>query len=408
MLREKNKYIIIFLIYLSAQNFFNPFGIVPPQVGKALFYIFSLIGLYFAFKSNVKLNRIKYPRKAYKLLIIGICISIAMGSLFHEQSFWVSVIATMPFLFAYLFFFILMKLQVDKALIEKTLKILVVCSLVMYLANLAVFPNKIFGESQEEYDMSRGFARLGVPMIEIVVIYLLYSIYEWMVTRRKKWLIWIGITLVLIVMSLTRQVILFSLVFGLLFVLKRARMSIRVGVVLLSVIFYYFVLPQIPIYKTMMELSEEQAEKNKYEKEDIRITAWRFYTTENQTNSVTPFLGNGIPSEGNSVWGIKHMKTIYYEYGGNGCFTVDVGWAGFYWLFGLFATLALMTIMIKAIIRKKPDKQSYMSYGILFFLITSITSGPILFSQHIVSLCLILYLIYGNSKIYSRNNTQLQ
>lgn len=408
MLREKNKYIIIFLIYLSAQNFFNPFGIVPPQVGKALFYIFSLIGLYFAFKSNVKLNRINYPRKAYKLLIIGICISIAMGSLFHEQSFWVSVIATMPFLFAYLFFFILMKLQVDKALIEKTLKILVVCSLVMYLANLAVFPNKIFGESQEEYDMSRGFARLGVPMIEIVVIYLLYSIYEWMVTRRKKWLIWIGITLVLIVMSLTRQVILFSLVFGLLFVLKRARMSIRVGVVLLSVIFYYFVLPQIPIYKTMMELSEEQAEKNKYEKEDIRITAWRFYTTENQTNSVTPFLGNGIPSEGNSVWGIKHMKTIYYEYGGNGCFTVDVGWAGFYWLFGLFATLALMTIMIKAIIRKKPDKESYMSYGILFFLITSITAGPILFSQHIVSLCLILYLIYGNSKIYSRNNTQLQ
>ena len=157
-----------------------------------------------------------------------------------------------------------------------------------------------------------------------------------------------------------------------------------------------------------MELSEEQAEKNKYEKEDIRITAWRFYTTENQTNSVTPFLGNGIPSEGNSVWGIKHMKTIYYEYGGNGCFTVDVGWAGFYWLFGLFATLALMTIMIKAIIRKKPDKESYMSYGILFFLITSITAGPILFSQQIVSLCLILYLIYGNSKIYSRNNTQLQ
>ena len=165
MLKEKNKYIIIVLIYLSAQNFFNPFGIVHPQIGKALFYIFSLIGLYFAFKSRVKLNRIKYPRQTYKLLIIGICVSIAMGSLFHDQSFMVTMIATLPYLFAYLFFFILMKLPVDKALIEKSLKILVVCSLVMYLANLAVFPNKIFGESQEEYDMSRGFARLGVPMI---------------------------------------------------------------------------------------------------------------------------------------------------------------------------------------------------------------------------------------------------
>lgn len=408
MLKEKNKYIIIVLIYLSAQNFFNPFGIVPPQIGKALFYIFSLIGLYFAFKSRVKLKRIKYPRQTYKLLIIGICVSIAMGSLFHDQSFMVTMIATLPCLFAYLFFFILMKLQVNKALIEKSLKILVVCSLVMYLANLAVFPNKIFGGSQDEYDMSRGFARLGVPMIEIVVIYLFYSINEWMITRRRKWLFWMGISMVLIVLSLTRQIILFSLVFGMLFVLKHARMSIKVGVVLLTVIFCYFVLPQIPMYKTMMELSEEQAEKNKYEKEDIRITAWRFYTTEYQTNFVTPFLGNGTPSEGNSAWGIKHMKTIYYEYGGNGCFTPDVGWAGFYWFFGLFATLALLNLLVKAFIRKKPDKKSYMSYGILFFLITSITSGPILFYSQIVSLCLILYLIYGHNKIYSLNNSQLQ
>lgn len=408
MLREKIKFILIVLIYLSAQNFFNPFGMVSPQVSKALFYVFSLIGLYFAFKSKVKLNRIKYPRQAYKLLLAGICVSTAMGSLFHEQSFMVSIITTLPYFFAYLFFFILMKLQVDKTLIEKSLKILVVCSLVMYLANLAVFPNKIFGESQDEYDMSRGFARLGVPMLEIVVIYLLYSINEWMITKKRKWLFWIGITMVLIVMSLTRQVILFSLVFGLLFVLKRARMSVRVGVVLMVVTFYYLVLPQIPIYKTMMELSEEQAENNKYEKEDVRITAWRFYTTEYQTNSVTPLLGNGIPSEGNSVWGIKHQKTIYYDYGGNGCFTVDVGWAGFYWYFGLFATLALIILMVKAVIRKKPAKGSYMSYGILFFLITSIASGPILFNQQIVSLCLILYLIYGNNKIYSHNNTQLQ
>lgn len=406
MLKEKNKYILIVLIYLSAQNFFNPFGMVSPQVGKALFYIFSLIGLYFAFKSKVKLNRIKYPRKAYKLLIISIFISIAMGCLFHEQSFMVSMIATMPYLFAYLFFFILMKLQVDKALIEKSLKILVVCSLVMYLANLAVLPNKIFGESQEEYDMSRGFVRLGVPMIEIVVIYLFYSINEWMITRRRKWLFWIGITIVLIVLSLTRQIILFSLVLGLLFVLKHARMSIRVGVVLLTVIFCYFVLPQIPMYKTMMELSEEQAEKNKYEKEDIRITAWRFYTTDNQTNFVTPFLGNGIPSEGNSVWGIKHMKTIYYAYGGNGCFTVDVGWAGFYWYFGAFATFGLILMFWKGIIRKKNAGKQYLSYSLAFVAISAVASGPILFYSQICSVSLLFYLAYAKEN--SNPHPQLQ
>lgn len=408
MLGEKNKYILIVLIYLSAQNFFNPLGMVSPQVGKALFYIFSLVGLYFAFKSKVKLNRIKYPRQTYKLLIIGICISIAMGSLFHEQSFMVSMIATLPYLFAYLFFFILMKLQVDKALIEKTLMILVVCSLGMYLANLAVFPNKIFGVSQEEYDMSRGFARLGVPMIEIVVLFLFYSINKWLVTGRRKWLCWIGITAVLIVMSLTRQIILISFVFGLWFVQKRARMGLKVGVVLLSITLYYMVLPKIPMFKTMMELSKEQAEENKYNKEDIRITAWKFYTTGYQSNTITPYLGNGIPSIGNSVWGNKFEKTVSYVYSGNGCFYVDVGWAGFFWLFGGLATYSLLSLLLLSYKKRKDIEQEYINYWLLFIIISSITSAPIIFANQIVGLCLVFYLIYGNKKIYSRNNTQLQ
>lgn len=406
MLREKNKYILIVLIYLSAQNFFNPFGMVSPQVGKALFYIFSLIGLYFAFKSKVKLNRIKYPRKAYKLLIISIFISIAMGCLFHEQSFMISMIATMPYLFAYLFFFILMKLLVGKVLIEKSFKILVVCSLVMYLANLAVFPNKIFGESQEEYDMSRGFARLGVPMIEIVVTYFFYSINKWMIFRKKKDVYWIILTAILIFMSLTRQVIALSAVLGFLFVMQKASWFKKLSVIACCLFVTYFVLPKIPMVKTMIELSEQQSFENKND-EDIRVTAWRFYTTEFQTNELTPFLGNGVPSYGKSKWGnFVEQTTALRGDGGNACFTVDVGWAGFYWYFGGVATIGLILMFWKGIIRKKNTDKLYLSYSLAFVAISAVASGPILFYSQICSVSLLFYLAYAKEN--SDPHPQLQ
>lgn len=406
MLSEKNKYILVVLIYLSAQNFFNPFGMVSPQVGKSLFYIFSLIGLYFAFKSKVKLNRIKYPRKAYKLLIFSICISVGMGSLFHEQSFMVSLIATLPYLLAYLFFFILMKLQVDKVLIEKTLKILVVCSLVMYLANLAVFPNKMFGESQEEYDMSRGFARLGVPMIEIVVTYFFYLINKWLIFRKKKDVYWIILTAILIFMSLTRQIIALSAVLGFLFVMQKASWFKKLSVIACCLFVTYFVLPQIPMVKTMIELSEQQSLENKND-EDIRVTAWRFYTSEFQTNEITPFLGNGVPSFGKSKWGnFVEQTTALRSEGGNACFTVDVGWAGFYWYFGGIATFGLFLMFWKGIIRKKNTDKLYLSYSLPFVAISAVASGPILFYSQICSVSLLFYLVYAKEN--SSTHPQLQ
>lgn len=158
----------------------------------------------------------------------------------------------------------------------------------------------------------------------------------------------------------------------------------------------------------MVELSETQAEKNKYDKEDIRLQAWKFYTYEYQTNNLTPILGNGIPSIGHSNWGNEFEKTTYHEYGGNGCFSVDVGWAGFYWNFGLVTTIGLIIILLKAILKKKPTNKQYLSYWCIFISITSIASGPILYYHQIISIITVLYLIYGKDRNNSSNYPQLQ
>ena len=158
----------------------------------------------------------------------------------------------------------------------------------------------------------------------------------------------------------------------------------------------------------MVELSKNQIERNKYDKEDIRITAWKFYTYDFQANTITAFCGNGIPSLGKSAWGHKFEKTVSLDYGGNGCYYVDVGWAGFYWLFGLFSTIGLASILIKAILKKKSIHERYLSYWCALIFLTSFTSGSILFYQQIISITTILYLIYGKKRNDSYNNSELQ
>ena len=406
----RTKLYLIILIYLSAQNFFNPLGAIPEVASKFMFYLLSLIGLWFAFKSKKRV--VNYPRKSYIMIMCGIVISVFSVWLNYDQPLSVSIMTALPYIFGYSFLYLLLKYSPDIDFLLKFIKILVICSSIIFLANLLSFPNTVFGEGKEEFDMSRGFVRLGVSMIELVVFYMFYSISQYQLSKKKKWIFWSILTGVLVVFSLARQVILLGFAFSILMILQKANLwkKILVTCVLLGV--YQFVLPQIPIYQTMTELSEMQAERNSYEKEDIRITAWRFYTDEYQKNEITRIIGNGLPSIGNSKIGNQFDNITNAKYGGNGCYFVDVGWAGFYWLFGIFATLGLLIILIKALIMARRMKKDYYVYWILFILITSVASAPIIFHSQVVSLCIILYMIFANNnkkyEINSVNNTQLQ
>ncbi|MDD7715483.1 MAG: hypothetical protein PUJ84_06230 [Mollicutes bacterium] len=409
---SKIKIIIIILIYLSAQSFFNPLGVISAQLSKFLFYGFSLIGLFVALRNKTRIKQ-RYPSKAYWLMMTAIILSVLPVWIIYDQPFVVSLVATLPMIFSYLFFFILLKYSPDKVLLMKFVKIMVVCSFVMYIANMLSFPNMIFGAGQDEYDDSRGFVRLGVQMIEFVVLWIFYSVNQWVISGRKKWFVWIAITGFLVVMSLTRQVILISVVFSFLMILQKAKLWKKIAVIAVVSLFAMFVLPEIPIYKAMMEVSEKQAEDNKYKNEDIRITAWRFYTVEYQENIVTRIMGNGLPSMGNSTLGDKFERTVSFKYGGNGCNFVDVGWAGFYWLYGIFGVLGLLTLLVKASFSSLRKKKKYQFYWLLFIIISSVTSAPILFHAQVVSLSIVLYLIFGNdyerkNQIHSVSHPQLQ
>ena len=376
-------------------SFFNPLGLIPSIISKFIYYVLCLIGLFYSLRRGKNLKHIVYPRSLYRMIILGIIMSIFMASFFQDQSFLTSLIATLPYLFGYITFYILMKLNIPTIKIEKAIWTFCYISMGIYIINVISFPNIIFGTEKEAYDMSRGVVRLGIMLIELIVLFFFYSINQWILFKKKVYILLIFLTALFIVLSVTRQYILLSFGLGFILILQKASLAKKIAVIVFCFFIYKFVLPQLPMYNAMVELTEAQAEKNEYDKEDIRIQAWQFYTYEYQTNSMTAILGNGVPSLGNSQWGNEFREAVYPDYGGNGCFTSDVGWAGFYWNYGLFTTLGLFFLLLKAAFKKKEKKEQYLSYWCIFIIITSVASGPIIIYYQIISIMTVLYLIYG-------------
>lgn len=400
---NRSFFILYILIVLSSLSFFNPLGLIPSIISKFIYYVLCLIGLFYSLRRGKNLKHIVYPRSLYRMIIFGIIMSIFMASFFQNQSFLTSLIATLPYLFGYITFYILMKLNIPTIKIEKAIWTFCYISMGIYIINVISFPNIIFGTEKEAYDMSRGVVRLGIMLIELIVLFFFYSINQWILFKKKVYILLIFLTALFIVLSVTRQYILLSFGLGFIFILQKASLAKKIAVIVFCFFIYKFVLPQLPMYNAMVELTEAQAEKNEYDKEDIRIQAWQFYTYEYQTNSMTAILGNGVPSLGNSQWGNEFREAVYPDYGGNGCFTSDVGWAGFYWNYGLFTTLGLFFLLLKAAFKKKEKKEQYLSYWCIFIIITSVASGPIIIYYQIISIMTVLYLIYGKENNGTRH-----
>lgn len=384
------KYRMFLITVLAAVGFFNPYQMFSPQLQKFMFYLCILICMVITLRRDcVPFVDLRFPRVSYFILLAGICGSTLMATGFHQQSFRTSVITTIPYLFGYLFFYILLKFDLSRPRIMNTYLGLCAFSVFIYFCNLMSAPYNIYGEPMLGEDTTRGIIRLPVVFIEFFPMIIFYAINQWFETHKKKW-IYIGIIgIIMVFMSVIRQIIALTCILGLLFMFRAVSWKIKVLLGVGVVVVVVWVLPLIPIYSAMMELSEEQKEKND-ETEDIRITSWRYYTYENQTNLLSPFFGNGVPAFEQSKWGIM----VDNETDELGTYAVDVGWAGFFWYFGGVTTAALLVLLFKALFKRKPQQRQYLNYWLVFLLLTSIASGPILFYYQIIDVSVCLYLVY--------------
>lgn len=411
---------VVVLMIAAAAGFYNPLGLVNPQISKFMYYLCVVYGLlYFPIKR--KRMRGQYPQTPYKMIVLGMFGAVLMATFFQEQSFSVSLMAALPYIFGYLSFLVFMKSGMDEQTVKKIIFGLLCCSLFIYAVNYVTFPAMVFGSRDaDSIDTSRGVIRIGVEYIDLFVLAAYYGINQWMLSRKKKWLVMISVCGLMIVLSVTRQVIGITAIMGTLFLLKRLPVYKKVMFVILMALFVSFVLPQIPIYKALAETTEAQAERNE-DQEDVRIREARYYSDEYQTNALTRIFGNGIPSIGNSRWGNKFENDVSSTY----YYSSDIGWIGFYWHFGFIAVVGVFIFLIKGATMKKSADREYLTYYCYSILLLSIMSAPILIYKQIIDIMLVMYLIFGcrsshvvkvvkqkgygqKKRIYSLGNSQLQ
>ncbi|MDE5988626.1 MAG: hypothetical protein K2H17_04425 [Duncaniella sp.] len=312
--------------------------------------------------------------------------------------------ATLPYLMSYFYFWILLRTGLPDKFILKWLFIGCALAVPVYFINLFSFPDVVFGEELIG-DFSRGILRVPVVYSEMMVLFLLYGINR-ILLKDKRWRFWAcvcGVCLLMIFMSVVRQLILYSLVLGILFLMKNFSWTKKLMVIAVGIFTVVYVLPMIPAYNTMLELSQDQIDKNE-EEENVRIGAWRYYTFEHQTNDITPLIGNGVPSFGNSIWGSVFDDEIEY----NGYLYADVSWAGIIYLFGWIAFAALLILMIKAMVRRKEPDKEYLTYWFVYVILSGIAAGIFVYYNQIVCIMIGLYLVFGEYEKNGGNNPQLQ
>lgn len=380
--------IITILASVGYYNFHNAFS---SPICRFMFICMVILCFITAIKQqSVRLRECNFPRLPWFVFVCGLIVSTFMASFFHPQTLQASIIAQSTAIVAFCFFFALLKLNPDPDKLIKSFFYLAGCSIFVYFANLATFPNNIFGEPIV-LDTSRGMIRVAIPLFQIMLLLIFYSINQWQLTKSKKWLLILGIGGVMIILSLTRQVmaIMFTLCFFQILHKYSLWKKIVVGVILLSS--GYIIFTSLPIYKDIKELSETQIDSsvNKQE-EDVRVGAWRYYSYESNENIATFLFGNGTPSFGKSVWG-KHFD-VYTS--NENCYLADVSWAGCIFLYGAIATIALLCIVILAIFKPKKADQQYLTYYMICVLLQGIASGVWYYYYELEITMVVLYLIY--------------
>lgn len=387
---------LIILAILSLIGFYNYHDMVSLPVRRAMF-MFMLIVCFFVAMRNKKVRLVdsSFPRLPWLVLSCGLIVSVFMAYFYHMQPLVSSFIAQSTPIFIFGSFFVMIKLNPDPNRLIKGLLWMLIPTTLVFFVNFYTIPNNMFGETLE-VDLTRGIMRVRCDLIMLYVLFVFYGINKWHTDHQYKWLGLAAACFMMIIMSVTRQLIaivgvlaFFQFLAGFSWVKK-----VCVGLVIAGV--GYITVINLPMYQDMKELTEDQIDSND-DKEDVRLGASRYYFYEGNESVATFLFGNGTPSFKKTIWG-KRFEAFTDE---TGYLLADVSWAAMVYTYGLFAAIALLVINLMSIFKHKPRGQQYLTYFMISTLLLGIAGGTWFVAPDMFINCIVLYLIYrvGNETV---------
>jgi hypothetical protein len=370
--------LLVILFSLSSVLFFFPHGInisIAYYIYYALFFIAILYIILFT-KGLIN-NVFSIP---ILLLLIAAIISGICAFLFWHQNLFNSFVA-LTFFLSYLLFFFLGSLKLSIRDVEKIIIILGILYISAHLYSFLSYPQLVFG--QIRLDINRGFPRIILPGWGFLFLLSFYAMGKYLKTHLFFWLIMLIITIVFIILTLTRQLIAVSFLFLSLFALYKAKQLYKIGAVIV-IASIFSIISQMSFFKLLSDQTISEA--SNFEN-NIRVKSAEFYLNNFSPNIFTKVLGNGEPYDS------AYNDYMTYLELGLGFFTSDIGYIGLYIKFGLLAIVAYLVLILRTIKIQASDDYLYCKYFLYFVFVTSILGNCTFSTDFIISIVLALYIL---------------
>lgn len=381
--------ILIVLYCLSTLGFFQPMNMIPAEAMKVVSYVCMFLLFVLSIIARKRVRPTKQFAAPTRALVVFIAISCIMPLFAYvDQTFMQTVVATIPF-FGYGLYIAIREFDIDYKFFYRLVFTIATIATITHIINHITFPVITFGATAEEYESERGGLRLQIIGLNYIILAFFIALNEWNRARRWTWLIPAIIFYIAIASTFTRQHIVACFIIGLWVILATSSIFKKLIIISIASLFLVFILPMIPAFDDMVELTVEQYEANEYSnKEDVRVVAMRYYGWEGYNSPLNHIFGHGMPSF-LSKWGMECKTHAEMEK----IFQADVGWFGLKWYFGIGTVICMVIICFSAVFKKNASINIGIRYFFVWLFATSFMSGSLLYPWEItvtvIAMCLL-------------------
>ncbi|MFI3289314.1 MAG: hypothetical protein SNH55_04655 [Rikenellaceae bacterium] len=326
-----------------------------------------------------------------KILLLSVVVSIFVALFSRDQGLVASFKANMGTFLGYIYFFVLYKIKPNTQMVVRVVLLYAFLYLVCYIWGMMNAPDVVFGTDDELDDSRGGIFRLRLRGIGFVVLSFFYTIVRAISNRR--WYILSVALYALIILSLTRQFILLSLLVALFFLAWR-RVWLRT---LLGVLTLFVLIGQSSFVKidnstpigNLINRSIDQVNSPRGWEDDIRVKSFKAQISDFHQNTVEVLFGSGYAYGDTSYgrWERRHFID-------RGYYRSDVGYAGTYVTLGIIGLLIFVAIFYRAVTIPVVGDVIFAKLFIYYVLLTNVASWPLCTSVSEISIALYLLSIY--------------
>lgn len=365
---------LYFLVIISSIGTYIPnyLGIEISVVAAKGISVVTLI-VFFIFVS--KKANIKYKRSydgSFLIILCSLFYSILMCVAYHDSDFLSCMVATSMYII-WALYFIIKKVEVDKEDVNEMITILGYVNIFVILSSFITLPTPLFGSF--EIDTDRGGMRIRSGDVDWVILFMCFSLFQIGKDKSYKYVLNVALCFITVLSTVTRQTIFICFLLILLYVIKHAKIKVKfLGVVLLAISLIFVLRTEVA--QNIIDMTIKQHEISLYQEDDVRFEDIKFFAVTGQKNVLTHLFGNGVWSTNNSEFGKEMQKKNHI--------TVDVGYFGYYYHFGLISLMALLLLLIRLIFKKNSYENRFLNFFFFAYALKSIVGGSILYPNEIL------------------------